>query len=169
MKIPTKKKDDLDYMEQHGLSGVLAMIFEKACQRYNLQEFTFSFLKSNIFKEFFVNPTIFSQSPLYVITLYLEELEEKKQNIHSLQENPSVYDTEVAYWIGYLLGEWYQEYCFVPEEFTLQEYKALYDGYEVLHTQSVKYVAEYLLEEYGKNNCNAYLTAKERQKDSNNL
>lgn len=145
MIIPTTKKDDVDYLEQHALSMSMGMIFKFAVRKYEFKPFVMTFLKTALFQEYYTNHTIFSQSALYVLELFQEDLDNANMELPMKNEE---YDADVAYWMGYLIAEWYQEYEMNPLSFTEEQFNWLYFNYDTLHTQSVKYVAEVLLEEY---------------------
>ena len=104
-----------------------------------MKEFTFIFLNSDLFPQYFVNHTIFSQSPFYILALLDEEMQTKGLNFTV----PKKYmEDDIAYWMGYLFAEWYQEYEFNPSQLTEKHFEWLFFQYDVLHTQSIKYAAE---------------------------
>ena len=143
---------ELEDMERRALSRGMGLVFERAEKKYPIIPFTMIFKDSNIYKEFFTNHTIFSQSPGYVLELWMEELEEKHINIHAIiqENNTPQYDGDVAYWIGYTLATWYQKYRFDMNTLTQGQVEWLYYGYDTLHTQTMRFVyEEYLIEMLG--------------------
>lgn len=148
MNIPVTMidKDEVLLLEQHALSRMMAMLFQAAAKKYELLTFTMTFLYCPLFKDFFANYTLFSQSPLYTLEIFEEKL--SKKNI-SLPEKDSD-DTDVAYWMGYVFAEWYQEYDFEPKSYTIDQFIWMYKNYDILHTQSIRYVAELLIEEHSE-------------------
>ena len=50
--------------------------------------------------------------------------------------------------MGYIFAEWYQEFDFNPNTLTTEQFFWLYENYDILHTQSIRYVAELLIDEH---------------------
>lgn len=132
------KKDEIDRMEQNALSTGMALIFKKAEERYPIVEFALVFVHTELFVEYFTNHTIFSQSPGYVLQLFLEEISAKNIEISCVTEPQ--YDEDVAYWLGYLLADWKQEYNMGMSVIKKDHLEWLYNNYSTLHTQSTRYV-----------------------------
>lgn len=148
MKIMTKKeKDKVDLMEQWALSTNIALLFKKVVENKDLIDFTLHFLKSDIYKQYFTNHTIFSQSPLYVLQLFKEELFENNKDYDSLIKKEEMYEEDIAFWFGYMLSEWQQDGKIDVASLTYEDLDWLYVNYDVLHTQDVKYVFDVFMEE----------------------
>ena len=121
----------------------ISMIFKKAVKLRNYDLFTFIeyFGKSEVLKELYrYNEAIISQGELYIIGLLIEEYPElkncKKQG----------YDDDVAEWLGYLYGYLMIEKC--SDTFIKKiDWEYLYDRYDTLHTQSCKYVMDFIIDE----------------------
>ena len=148
MNIPVTmcNKDEVMLLEQQALSRMMAMIFQAAAKKYELLAFTIAFLDCPLFEDFFINHTIFSQSPLYTLELFEEKLSEKNISIPPNDKN----DTDIAYWMGYIFAEWYQEFDFAPNTLTAEQFFWLYENYDIFHTQSIRYVAELLIDEHSE-------------------
>ena len=148
MKIMTKKeKDKVDLMEQWALSTNIALLFKKVVENKDLIDFTLHFLKSDIYKQYFTNHTIFSQSPLYVLQLFKEELFENNKDYDSLIKKEEMYEEDIALWFVYMLSEWQQDVKIDVASLTYEDLDWLYVNYDVLHTQDVKYVFDVFMEE----------------------
>lgn len=136
MKI--NQKDKYDMIEQHSLSQSIARVFEEAEKEYFIIDFSLIFINTELFTKYFTDYTIFSQSRKYILQLFYEEISSKNISLMNITEPQ--YDGDVAYWLGYLLAEWKQEYIMDMSLIAKEHLKWLYDNYDVLHTQSVKYV-----------------------------
>lgn len=145
--IPTPR-DKYDIIEQHALSRSVARIFEEAEKRYPLLEFSHSFINTELFRDYFSDYTVFSQSRKYVLGLYEEEF--AKNSVSVPRVEGTQYDGDVAYWMGYLLAEWAQEYNLNMSTVSPEHLEWLYNNFDVLHTQSVRYVyREYVCDVLG--------------------
>ena len=120
-------------LEQSFLIRKMAFIIEEASKTYDLADFFNKFAKSDFFYKCFDDETIFSQSPKYVLALFFEECKD------SIKER-TMYEEDIAYWMGYLIGEWYTRHFFNPRELTFDDIEWLRDNFDTLHTQSVRYV-----------------------------
>lgn len=133
-----KRKDRYEMMKQHSLSQTVGRIFVEAEKRYPLLEFAYLFINTDLFGIYFEDYTIFSQSRRYVLQLFEEELAKKNQPITRTGQTQC--DSDVAYWMGYLLSEWSQGHGLDMSLVTREHLQWLYNNYDVLHTQSVEYV-----------------------------
>lgn len=118
------------------LSRKLASVFEDAILTYKLIPFVETFIKSDLFSHCFSDETVFSQSKKYIIELFNEELTIKQIQI-PLED--ARYDKDVAYWIGYILADWYQLHGLDMNVLSHEDIVWLYDGYDTFHTQDVEY------------------------------
>jgi len=142
LKTKNNGKDEMDLWHQHSLSYGMAHVFKCASIRnMDLLSFSEVFLKSDLFKEYFVNHTIFSQSPFYVLSLFKEELKDIDIKERSLAEE------DIAYWFGFLFGEWYQEGWVDFSFLGKKELVWIYQNFDTMHTQSVRYTYEVFSEE----------------------
>ena len=140
-------KDDFnaELAVQHEISNVLGHTFEEMLIRhYKLIEFTTAFVMSNMSEDFFSDGTIFSQSFKYIATLFEESF---GNSINKLNE-AELYDKDVAFWLGYIVGEIIQTDATNKRYLNKHTIKWLYNGYETLHTQDCMYVLTLLKEDY---------------------
>ena len=68
-------KDDYSDI-RHALCASMGMMFERVVDQKDLIDFSLRFFKSDVYKRYPDDWTIFSQSPLYVLQLFKEELQE---------------------------------------------------------------------------------------------
>lgn len=147
MKIPRNKnleimKDEYDEFDRQSFPMSTALMFEKVAEKKDIIKFAILYCKSDVFKDFFHNPTVFSQSPLYVLQLFKEELSEKGIDYEKDIVPCDFPDTEASYWIGYIISYWYIVFEQNPAELTKDNLLWLYMNYDTLHTQSCDYVYE---------------------------
>lgn len=145
----TIMKDDHQDIK-YGLMTSIAMMFERAVEQKDLVDFASMFFKSKVYKRFFDDWTIFSQSPLYTLELFQEELTAQGINYDTDIKDSDKLETDIAYWMGYLVSNWYIEYEQDPAEITKDNLLWLWFNYDTLHTQSCKYVYEVFQEEKGQ-------------------
>lgn len=135
-------KEDYEWAlryEMLSLCSFVSSVFGASVETFDLKEFVYAFLQSDTFPACFTNLTIFSQSKYYA----LEILEDDSSfTCLTPKREPCVWDKEVAEWIGYLFAFWYQEYDLNPKSVSKETIEWLYDSYDVLHTQDVKYCYE---------------------------
>lgn len=154
MKIPTNRtlimKDDYSDI-RHALCASMGMMFERVVDQKDLIDFSLRFFKSDVYKRYPDDWTIFSQSPLYVLQLFKEELQEKTgKSYDTLIKQSDKYEKDVAYWFGFLITDWRVGYDFDTSSLTRDNLIWLYVNYDTLHTQSCKYVYEVFQEEKGQ-------------------
>jgi len=131
--------------EQFALARKMGDIFSCASSKYNLLSFASNILSSDTFYEYFTNEALFSQSMWYVLEIMEEELQ--SHNNLPKKENAS-YDTDLAYWMGYLLSKWYLVYHIDLTRVKEEHLQWLYDGYDTLHTTEVEYTLDLFLERF---------------------
>ncbi len=143
-------KDDYSDI-RHALCASMGMMFERVVDQKDLIDFSLRFFKSDVYKRYPDDWTIFSQSPLYVLQLFKEELQEKTgKSYDTLIKQNDKYEKDVAYWFGFLITDWRVEHDFDPSSLTRDNLIWLYVNYDTLHTQSCKYVYEVFQEEKGQ-------------------
>lgn len=152
MKIPKETKitimeDSYDALDRVSFPTSNALMFERVEEKKDVVKFAMLYYKSKVSKNFFHNPTIFSQSPLYVLQLFKEELAEKGMDYEKDIPSPEIVDTEAAYWLGYLIAYWHivEKYDF--EKLSEEDCQWLFDNYDSLHTQSCEYVYNLYMDE----------------------
>lgn len=143
-------KDDYSDI-RHALCASMGMMFERVVDQKDLIDFSLRFFKSDVCKRYPDDWTIFSQSPLYVLQLFKEELQEKTgKSYDTLIKQSDKYEKDVAYWFGFLITDWRVGYDFDTSSLTRDNLIWLYINYDTLHTQSCKYVYEVFQEEKGQ-------------------
>ena len=140
-------KDDYSDIRQ-GLCRSMGMMFERVAEQKDLIDFSLLFFKSDVYRRYPDDWTIFSQSPLYVLELFKEELLEKEgPSYDALIRDSNRYEKDIAYWFGFLVTDWRVEYGIDPSSFTRDNLTWLYLNYETMHSQSCSYVYEIFQEE----------------------
>lgn len=155
MKIPketkiTSMEDSYDALDRVSFPTSNALMFERVEEKKDIVKFAMLYYKSNVSKEFFHNPTIFSQSPLYVLQLFKEELAEKGMDYERDIPSPEIVDADAAYWLGYLIAYWHIVKGYDFSKLSEENCRWIFNNYDSLHTQSCEYVYDLFLEE--KNN-----------------
>ena len=148
--MTTIMEDTYDELDRISFPTSNALMFERVEEKKDIVKFAMLYYKSNVSKEFFHNPTIFSQSPLYVLQLFKEELQEKGMDYEKDIPSPQIIDTDAAYWLGFTIAYWHivknYDFSLLPE----QDCQWLFDNYDSLHTQSCEYVYDlYISEQKG--------------------
>lgn len=133
---------------QSGLCKSMGMMFERVAKEKDIIDFSLYFFKSEVYERYLDDWTIFSQSPLYVLQLFKEEIETTKKSTYDLFIKKNTRKEEdIAYWLGFLITDWRIDYEYDPKSLTKDNLIWLYLNYETLHTQSCKYVYEVFQEE----------------------
>lgn len=73
-----------------------------------------------------------------------------KSSIRSINETQMLADEDIVYWFGYVLMEWLYDDDLKPRDLLLYNWESIYLGYDVLHTQSIKYTIEIVKSEHKK-------------------
>lgn len=139
-----KSEDDkkIENFLRHSISRVFAHVCKEIIKKeYDIVDFFDKFIESNISIRFFNDGSVFSQAYLYIMEVILEELPVIKKN-----KDAKLYDVPLAFWMGYIVSEYIQLGNDKDILIKNNTFKWLYDGYETLHTQSVGYVIDLILE-----------------------
>ena len=128
--------------------------FGRACRavntRYKLSivDFIYEFLKSDIARTYQYDYTLYSQGDRCIAGKILDAL--NKDNIKPVDDDTTLADEEVAYWLGYLIMSWIYEDDCEPADLLKYDWERIYWGYDVLHTTSIKYTIEIIKEDMTK-------------------
>lgn len=132
----------------HGISRNVARMFELAAEKYEIVPFVCVFLASDVFNRIHEDGTLFSQAPGYILEVFEEEETRSCKDISVLEEGAPA-DTEAAYWMGYLFSEWTgttdETGKDIVKKYSIAD---IYDSYDVLHTQGIRYAVNFIRDEY---------------------
>lgn len=142
--MKSKVTDGATLIINQALSIGLAQVCKKAAKIWDFHDFLFTFLKSETYVSYYTDETLFSQAPGYVLQIFKEELDNKHI---AYPKSSTILDTDIAHWMGYLIGQWNLNYEININNFNDTQYNWLYFGYDTLHTQSTGYVLDLFLSE----------------------
>lgn len=144
-------KDETGLMFENAMKNKLGSVLEKAVlEKYAFKTFVNTFFRSELIAGFYEDITVFSQAHKYILTLYREEMQEKNILVEFVDEVETEH-LAPAYWIGYIFAEWYyQDGTTATEILDNYDFDAIYDSYDMLHTQSAKYAIDWIKKEFVK-------------------
>lgn len=126
--------------------------FARACRAVNskyklsIVDFIYEYLKSDIAKTYQYDYTLHSQGDRCIAGKILDTL--NKDNIKPIDDDTTLADEEVAYWLGYLIMSWIYEDDCEPANLLKYDWQMVYYGYDVLHMQSIKNACDFIKDEY---------------------
>lgn len=123
-----------------GLKAKFASLFEIASKKYDIRSFFFVIIDTPLFTDCFLSEDVYSQSPKYILELFEEQCKNKPLS-------RVLFEEDIAYWVGYLSASFYLDSGFDIRTINKEQFDWLYDNYDILHTQSVKYVYQEFTEE----------------------
>ena len=142
---------ELSERERLGIVRSFAHAAEWAVKKYKKDpvDFLYKVLDTEIFANYPEDYTLYGQSSSCIAGRMLEEMEAKGVSVKDI-ENPEyiVLDTDAAFWMGYVVMSWVFSEGVTGEDLKEYDFDAFYWGYDVLHTQSVKYAIDVVKEEY---------------------
>ena len=109
-------------------------------------------LKTDVFEEFMDLMGVYSQADTYIYHCFEEEFKTPVKEKNYDDELMYMYDSDVAYWMGYLLLSWHvQDDISGTKLLETYSLNYMYNNYDVLHTTSIGYAID-MIKENGKLN-----------------
>lgn len=150
-----KKARDNSFEIDFGIVRSFAHAVEWAVKKYKKDpaDFLYKTLDTKIFASYTDDCSLYGQSSSCIAGKILEELEKAGITVKNVADEEYIsYDIDAGYWMGYVVMYWVFWEHITGAELKQYDFSEFYWGYDVLHTQDVKYAIRIVKEEYGKGN-----------------